>query len=130
MAVKAASTSSSSGTSTRNLPSSYKMKKYEGKRLVDMTDEELLAQAKGRPEGTRVVDILAEHKLVAACVSRAQRVSYGLKAAQGVSRTEVIRKNLINYLEGKECKFICFLCDNIHLTLCSHSRLSLTLSLQ
>ena len=49
-------------------------------------------------------DVLGGRKVDAACASRKQRVSYALKAAEGVSRIEMNRRNLINYLEGKECK--------------------------
>jgi len=83
---------------------------YNGKRVVDMTDDELRAKVKDHPEGKRVVDILGTNKLIAACASRGQRPSFGstklCHMTQNVSYTEKIRINLINCLEGKECKFV------------------------
>jgi len=101
----ATSTTSSSGFSSNQIE-----QMYNGKRVVDMTDDELRAKVKDHPEGKRVVDVLGRDKLIAACASRGQRPSFGnsklCHMTQNVSYTEKIRINLINCLEGKECKFV------------------------
>jgi len=96
---------------------------YNGKRVVDMTDDELRAKVKDHPEGKRVVDVLGRDKLIAACASRGQRPSFGstilCHMTQNVSYTEKIRINLINCLEGKECKFVFVSCvqSTLHLVM-------------
>jgi len=118
MAVKAAATTKAPPPKSKDLSDYIKKQKYNNKFVYKMTDEELLAPAKGHPKGTRVVDVLPlGAKVDAACASRAQRVSYGLKAVEGVSRNEMNRKNLINYLEGKECKFLGLLSGGMNIIL-------------
>ena len=119
-AVKATSTTKAPPPSSKGLSDYFKKEKYNGKSVHKMTDEELLAPANtgGNPKGTRVVDILPKRKLEAACASRAQKVSCSVsivKATQEFSRVEMVRKNLINYLEGKECKCVGLLCDGMYI---------------